>query len=263
MTTVADGFSRRDRAELGRWSACLALVLLMHVAAGLYLLWRQVPPDAGGQQPPAAVMIDLAPLPAPSLPQPAPPVPAPLEPEAKIPEVPPPPLPPEPDVKLPIVEPSPAPRPAVALPPKPPPTPKPRVEHPPEARPEQRPPPPAPAVSAAPVPPASAAPAANAGATRATWQTQVAAQLERYKRYPRLAQEQRQQGIAQLRFALDRQGHVLSAQIDRGSGFALLDEEVLALVQRAQPLPAPPPEVPGARIELTIPVQFSIRPGLR
>jgi protein TonB len=40
---------------------------------------------------------------------------------------------------------------------------------------------------------------------------------------------------------------------------ALLDEETLALVQRAQPFPAPPPDVPGDEIKFAVPVRFSIK----
>ena len=44
-----------------------------------------------------------------------------------------------------------------------------------------------------------------------------------------------------------------------GSGFPALDEETLALVQRAEPFPAPPPEVSGSEIKFVVPVRFSIR----
>lgn len=257
MTIAADRFARRDRAELARWGGSLLLVALLHVAAGIYLLSRQVPVDAGGP-PPAAVTIDLAPLPAPAPPQPAPSEPAVQpQPQPKVETTPPPPLPP-PEIAMPKIEPSPAPRPAVVLPAKPPPHPKPRpVERPPAAEP-QRPAPPA-AAAAAPPAPSTVPPTVNPGAARASWQTQLVGWLERYKRYPRLAREQRQEGTVYLRFAMDRQGRVLSAQIEKGSGFTLLDEEVTALIQRAQPLPAPPPEMPGAQIVLTLPVQFSLR----
>jgi periplasmic protein TonB len=58
---------------------------------------------------------------------------------------------------------------------------------------------------------------------------------------------------------MDRQGRVTSSQINKSSGFELLDDEVLALIQRAQPLPAPPPEIPGAVVDLVVPVAFSLR----
>jgi len=74
-----------------------------------------------------------------------------------------------------------------------------------------------------------------------------------------VAQEQRQKGVVYLRFAIDRQGKVLSSQINKSSGFELLDDEVLALVQRVQPVPSPPPDIAGDRIELLVPVVFSLR----
>jgi protein TonB len=100
--------------------------------------------------------------------------------------------------------------------------------------------------------------AASIAGARANWQSKLVGWLARYKRYPRLAQEQHQQGTALLRFSMDRQGRVLSAQLARGSGFSLLDDEAMALIQRAQPLPAPPPELAGERLELVIPIEFSL-----
>ncbi|MFL5269091.1 MAG: energy transducer TonB [Stellaceae bacterium] len=139
-------------------------------------------------------------------------------------------------------------------------------EHPPAPQREAEPAPPlrqpAPAVSAPPAaaPQSSAAQStASSASARATWQAQLLAWLEKYKRYPRVAQEQRQQGVVSLRFAIDRQGQVLSSQINKSSGFELLDDEVLALVQRAQPVPPPPPEISGNRIELQVPVAFTLR----
>jgi protein TonB len=113
----------------------------------------------------------------------------------------------------------------------------------------------APAV-AAPSPGAAAAPSSNAVPT---WQGLLLGRLEQFKRYPRSAQSRHQQGVAYLRFTMDRNGKVLSAKIDRSSGFALLDEETLALIHRAEPLPIPPPEVPGDPIELVVPVEFFLR----
>ena len=259
MTVAAAGFAHRDRGELRRWGVSLAVVLLLHIAAGLYIASRRVPLDAAGGPPPAAVMIDLAPLPAPTPPAPAPPEPA-VEPQPQPLVPPPPPLPPEP-ILLPKVDPSPAPRPAIVLP-KPPPKAKLKpVERPPETLPERPPPAAAPAPTAP--APATAPPAVNAGAVKASWEAQLVGWLERYKRYPRLAQEQRQEGVVHLSFTMDRAGRVLAAHIDGSSGYPLLDEEVSALIQRAQPLPVPPPEVSGAQITLSLPVQFSLRAGRR
>jgi protein TonB len=61
-----------------------------------------------------------------------------------------------------------------------------------------------------------------------------------------------------LRFKMNHQGQVLSFSLERGSGHAVLDSEVLAMIQRAQPLPAPPADMPDP-LELIIPVQFTVR----
>ncbi len=78
-----------------------------------------------------------------------------------------------------------------------------------------------------------------------TWRGLLMGRLEQAKRYPDLARYRHQQGIAYLRFTIDRDGKVLSARIEKSSGYDLLDQETLALIQRAQPLPKPPPDVPG------------------
>ncbi len=74
------------------------------------------------------------------------------------------------------------------------------------------------------------------------WKSQLVARLERYKRYPPEAQSRGEQGVAQLAFSVDRSGGVHHARIVRSSGSSLLDAATLALVERAAPLPPPPPE---------------------
>lgn len=92
-----------------------------------------------------------------------------------------------------------------------------------------------------------------------TWEAKILAQLERYKRYPDAAQRQHQTDTVYLDFAMDRAGNVLDFRIERSAGYALLDEEVTALIRRAAPLPAPPKQVVGERLELTVPVEFFLK----
>ncbi|MFH0299982.1 energy transducer TonB [Bradyrhizobium sp. 31Argb] len=80
------------------------------------------------------------------------------------------------------------------------------------------------------------------------------AHLERRKRYPPSTQSRGERGVAYVRFTIDDRGNVLSASLARSSGFAELDQEVLALVRRASPVPAPPA---GANRAITAPVRFS------
>lgn len=90
----------------------------------------------------------------------------------------------------------------------------------------------------------------------AGWQSLLMAHLERRKRYPSAAQSRGESGVAYVRFSIDERGNVLSASLARSAGFAELDREVLALVHRASPVPAPPP---GANRTITAPVRFSTR----
>jgi protein TonB len=45
----------------------------------------------------------------------------------------------------------------------------------------------------------------------------------------------------------------------RSSGAAALDEEALALLQRAQPFPPPPAEMAGPHVDLTVPIRFNLK----
>jgi protein TonB len=117
--------------------------------------------------------------------------------------------------------------------------------------------PPPPAVTSA---PNSASPSNAARLSSiASWQSVLLQHLQSRKHYPRAAQSRRQEGIAVVRFVLDRQGSLLSARLERSSGVEILDEEAVDLLHRAQPLPPPPPEVTSDRIELAIPIEFLLK----
>lgn len=90
----------------------------------------------------------------------------------------------------------------------------------------------------------------------ARWQARLASHLERRKRYPAAARRQGLQGTAQVRFTIDASGNVKSVSLVRSSGVALLDDEVVSLVHRASPVPAPPP---GVNHTIVVPIRFSVR----
>ncbi len=83
--------------------------------------------------------------------------------------------------------------------------------------------------------------------------------LQKEKRYPAQSRWRHEEGVVYVRFSLDRNGRVLKAEVAHSSGYAALDAEVLDLLQRAQPLPKPPDDVPGDPIELMVPVNFFMR----
>jgi periplasmic protein TonB len=90
-----------------------------------------------------------------------------------------------------------------------------------------------------------------------TWRSSIAALLERNKRYPADARNDR--GVAQVAFSLDRRGRVVSSRLLATSGSAALDREALEMIKRAQPFPPPPAALAGAEVRLTVPVRFNMR----
>ena len=80
----------------------------------------------------------------------------------------------------------------------------------------------------------------------------------RHMRYPAIARARHQEGTAYVRVVMDRRGYVLSSALAKTSRAQALDDEALDLMQRAQPLPAPPDSVTGDRIEFVIPVAFKL-----
>jgi len=91
-----------------------------------------------------------------------------------------------------------------------------------------------------------------------TWKKLVVTALERHKRYPAAAQARNEKGTAELAFSLDRRGKLTASHIVKSSGSAALDQETLELVRRAQPFPPPPAAMPGAQIDLLVPIRFNM-----
>ena len=98
----------------------------------------------------------------------------------------------------------------------------------------------------------------HAGA-RADYLTRLQLYLEQHKQYPRSARMRRQEGIAELYVLMDRNGRILSARLESGSGYKALDDEAMAMLRRAAPLPAMPDSMTQERLELIIPVRFALR----
>jgi protein TonB len=241
-------FSFSRWPEAARWGACFALAVAFHAAgaAALFARWSEDSNLVAGT---AVVMVDLAPVAvSPNITTDV--APGPLQQEAE----------PEPQPEKPIekieLPPDPQAEPVVAV------TPPPKLEPPKEKKPKQK------HASLASAPtradqqvdrPAAPMPGLSSRNSDAlpNWKTQLVAKLERSKRYP--SEARGDQGIAQLAFSVDRQGGVHNARIVRSSGSSVLDHETLALVQRAQPLPPPPPEVSGAQIPIVVPIRYNAR----
>jgi protein TonB len=212
-------------------------------------------PAQAAETPPVPSAVETAPDPSePALPEPA-------VPQATVPD--PVPLAPPPAFAPAIVPvPAPAPRPPIhSVPPRPAthqrPVPAARPVPPARAPETTREAPATPASPASPAPPALAR--APDPVAAASWRSALVARLQAAKRYPEQAREAGEQGVALARFTIDRAGRVLSASLVRSSGFPALDEEAIALIHRAEPLPPLPADTAGSTVTLTVPVSFALR----
>lgn len=242
-----------------RWGVCGAIMLCAHfVPAAAYMHWSASAP-ALPSAPPAPIMLDLAPIPS----SPAAPASEAEPGPEQIEQIPEPEAEPEPE---PEPEPPPEKPPEVALPepkPEPKPKPKPPQETPPQEQPPAEKTTAPPAAEATPELADSGAPPGVQSAVQAdallSYQQRLLAHLERHKRYPYASQRQRQEGVAYLQFRMNRQGDVISFELQQSSGHAALDREVLAMIKRATPLPSIPDALDKTELKLVVPVEFFIR----
>jgi periplasmic protein TonB len=213
-------FEDDDPRTLRRWAMAAVIVFGIHAAAVATYIYLHRPDEIGDFSSPFAV--DLAPS--------------------------------DDTIEQPEIAPVPEEKPKEVEQPLPPPEPSEAVVAPAEEPPqqpvqEQR--PPQPAVPAR----------AKGGAPRVepSWQTALVRHLQQYKRYPSDAQSRGEEGVVQLSFTVDRTGHVLARQIMHSSGHRELDNEVMSMIERAQPLPPFPATMPQATLDLTVPIRFSLR----
>lgn len=95
----------------------------------------------------------------------------------------------------------------------------------------------------------------QAGSAVASWESLVAARLEKAKRFPLTARMANEQDTVVVSFSVDAQGRTSNARIRRSAGYEDLEREVLSLIARVSPLPPPPDR--GARA-ISVPVEFRV-----
>jgi len=277
------GTNGPGRSTVLLWAWSLIVVLACHAAVAWWLLaTRDVPPATTQQLP--AIMIDLAPAasPVPTPPKPAPAIaPTPTPPAPTVPDYHPAPHPSAPQVTLPV-PPLPQLASEVALTQaakkpvkqdqkrvaqKPQPLPKPVAAMP---APQPAKPQPAKLQPAAPSAPAStpqvdaaqqqraAANAMAVTAAKSNWLGAVVQHIAKFKRTPR--GRLRVPLRALVNFDIDRSGKVLSHRLLQSSGRDDIDDEALAWIDRAAPLPPPPSEISDADLAHGFSIPFDFMP---
>jgi protein TonB len=83
--------------------------------------------------------------------------------------------------------------------------------------------------------------------------------LSRHKQYPAAARQGEIEGTVRLYIVVDQDGRIVSRRITQSSGSALLDRAAEQMLTRAEPLPRMPASMRRNRLELVVPVVFSLR----
>ena len=76
--------------------------------------------------------------------------------------------------------------------------------------------------------------------------------------YPRLAAMRGWEGEVRLRIHIARKGSIVSVELAQSSGFDLLDQSAIKLVEASGPLPPLPEALQGREFEILVPVQYRL-----
>jgi len=89
------------------------------------------------------------------------------------------------------------------------------------------------------------------------WKAKLSAHIAKSRLFP--AQALGQTGEARVGFVIDRSGKLVSRALAARTGSQLLDDAALEIVARAQPFPAPPPELKEETFYFVVPIVFNGR----
>lgn len=120
---------------------------------------------------------------------------------------------------------------------------------------------PAPPANAAQPAPRAAAPAASGPdpGTIARFRLELMDVARRYKKYPRIAQDNNWEGRVELRVAIGEDGRISSMTVRKSAGRTVLDEEAQEMLRTAKSRVAVPPALRGAAFNMDIAVDFFLK----
>lgn len=78
------------------------------------------------------------------------------------------------------------------------------------------------------------------------------------KKYPKLAQMRQWQGEVLLKIEINPDGELVGAKIQKESRYKILNEEAIAMVNRASPFPKPPEDLQKSIFTVIVPISFKL-----
>ena len=95
--------------------------------------------------------------------------------------------------------------------------------------------------------------------TLAQYRLELIEIARRYKRYPRVAQDNNWVGTSEVRMVIGPDGAIASLLVKTSAGYAVLDQEAMAMIRTAKSRAAIPPALRGKEFAVEIPVIFNLR----
>jgi periplasmic protein TonB len=87
----------------------------------------------------------------------------------------------------------------------------------------------------------------------------LTAALRNRLRYPDVARSQGIDGVATLRFTMDRSGRVIGSTVTRSAGHPALDQAAIAAASPGSSLPPAPAALPQQQFTISVPLRFNLR----
>lgn len=92
----------------------------------------------------------------------------------------------------------------------------------------------------------------------AAYRRQLGEFFSRHQRYPRIAAMRGWEGEVRVRLKVARKGSLLLVQLDRSSGFDVLDQHALAMLGDLPGLPALPEGLATDELQLVVPILYTL-----
>ncbi|NTV71427.1 MAG: energy transducer TonB [Azonexaceae bacterium] len=83
--------------------------------------------------------------------------------------------------------------------------------------------------------------------------------LARHQEYPRIAAMRGWEGEVRLRLKVARKGNLLGIALDRSSGFEVLDQHALAMLEALAGLPPLPESLDSNEIQVVVPINYKLK----
>lgn len=115
------------------------------------------------------------------------------------------------------------------------------------------------AEAARPAPAQELAPPRPQSEVLAGYRQRLSELFARHQEYPRVAALRGWEGEVRLRLKVARKGNLLGVVLDRSSGFDVLDQHALAMLEALAGLPPLPDGLDGNEIQVVVPINYKLK----